>query len=180
MDRDNYYKHKTVNHSKNFVNPKDKSIHTQTMEGTWNHLRKSLPTFGTCADHLMSYTMTFSWRKRFGKNGNGFRNLINNIKELYDPNRENEDPFANIETMEEYWVPPGVEKIPTMLNEEEEEVAQERKKKVPKKKKRKRGELQESEVRLTRRQLSVLENKEFEDLKNKQLQRARNQEKKRT
>lgn len=40
-----YYKHFTVNHSKYFVHPRCKLIHTNTIEGTWRQLKRKI-------DHL--------------------------------------------------------------------------------------------------------------------------------
>ena len=142
------------------------------------HLRGSLPRYGTCAAHLMSYLTTFSWRKKFGKGGFGFRNLIDHIKEIYNPYRENEDAFADIDVMDEYYVPPGVPKVRPTHNEEEEEVIPKKKKKVSKKKKRKRDESSDDNSKLTQRQLTVLFNKELEELKNSQAKRARKLKKK--
>ena len=43
---DEGYKHLTVNHSIQFVDPDDSSIHTNSIEGTWKHAKLKLPSQG--------------------------------------------------------------------------------------------------------------------------------------
>lgn len=41
----NYYQHFSVNHSKSFVHPECKIIHTNTMEGAWGNIKRILDRF---------------------------------------------------------------------------------------------------------------------------------------
>ena len=40
------YNHKTVNHSKNFINPKDPIVHTQTIENRWGQIKSLMKKRG--------------------------------------------------------------------------------------------------------------------------------------
>ena len=50
--------HFPVNHSRNSVDPVT-GAHTQAIEGTWNHCKNFLPTFGLKPELLDSYLSTF-------------------------------------------------------------------------------------------------------------------------
>ena len=41
------YIHDVVNHSKNFVNPLNKQVHTQNIENNWRYLKQTFPKNGT-------------------------------------------------------------------------------------------------------------------------------------
>ncbi|CAF0797011.1 unnamed protein product [Brachionus calyciflorus] len=53
--------------------------HTNNIEGTWFHLKRSLPRHGTNKSLLAGYFAEFILRKKFGD----FNDIINNISELY-------------------------------------------------------------------------------------------------
>ena len=74
------FEHLTVNHSIEFKNP-ETGAHTNNIEGTWFHLKRSLPKHGTNKSLLAGYFAEFIWRKKFGK----FNDIINNISELFPP-----------------------------------------------------------------------------------------------
>jgi transposase-like protein len=83
------YEHFTVNHSVTFKDP-ETGAHTNTIEGTWFHVKRSLPTHGTRKHLLASYFAEFIWRKKFN---NDFEIFIDHISFLYptdqfDPNCE--------------------------------------------------------------------------------------------
>ena len=40
FSKDGIQEHNYVNHSKNFLKPNNKEVHTQTIEGLWNILKK--------------------------------------------------------------------------------------------------------------------------------------------
>ena len=58
------YVHKTVNHSKEFVNP-ETGAYTQNIESTWHVLKKSLPVYGCRKDLYESYFEEFVVRRKF-------------------------------------------------------------------------------------------------------------------
>ena len=49
------YIHKMVNHTENFVDPNDRSVHTNKIEGTWFHVKRWLPKHGTRKKLLSNY-----------------------------------------------------------------------------------------------------------------------------
>ena len=46
------YQHLTVNHSLNFVDPKNPQIHTNRIESTWRHVKESFSTHGRIKAHV--------------------------------------------------------------------------------------------------------------------------------
>lgn len=65
IQRNPNYIHATVNHSINFVSPDDPSVHTQSIECLWSHLKRKLRCqYGTNEDLFESYLFEFIWRKR--------------------------------------------------------------------------------------------------------------------
>lgn len=61
------FKHQTVNHSKNFVDPST-GAHTNRIEGLWAlaKIRNKIHS-GTSRNHLDSYLCEFLWRQKFKK-----------------------------------------------------------------------------------------------------------------
>ena len=58
------YKHATVNHSKNFLNPRDPDINTQRIERLWRSAkRRNKIQCGTHRHHLCSYIDEFLFRR---------------------------------------------------------------------------------------------------------------------
>ena len=57
------YKHYTVNHSKNFVNPEDPNVHTQSIECNWRYLKNTFPKNGTSDQLKESYVDEFVYRQ---------------------------------------------------------------------------------------------------------------------
>ena len=54
------YKHKFVNHSKGFVHPEDRTIHTNGIENKWSILRKNIKrNVGELS--IESYIKSFLW-----------------------------------------------------------------------------------------------------------------------
>jgi len=61
------YRHKTVNHSKNFVDPRT-GASTQSIESLWSHLREFLPRRGLRPNRMESYLYEFVYkRNHFGQ-----------------------------------------------------------------------------------------------------------------
>ena len=54
------YSHRTVNHSKEFVN--EDEYNTNKIEGHWRHMKVSLSVFGTRKDKYSCYLAEFIWR----------------------------------------------------------------------------------------------------------------------
>ncbi|KAA6377392.1 MAG: hypothetical protein EZS28_027081 [Streblomastix strix] len=87
------------NHSVNFVDPNTEA-HTQTIEGTWAHLRRMLPPFGAGRHLLSIYLLEFLFRRRTGRditlfhqelgrlNNRRFQEIEADWGELIDEERE--------------------------------------------------------------------------------------------
>lgn len=60
--------HKSVNHSKYFVDPDNSNIHTNTIEGFWMHLRKYMPNIKKDSELYTLYFMELAFRKRYADN----------------------------------------------------------------------------------------------------------------
>lgn len=58
------YKHYTVNHSTNFVDPKT-GVHTQNIERTWRDLRSAIPKYGLSEQHYDHYLAEFLFKKTY-------------------------------------------------------------------------------------------------------------------
>jgi transposase-like protein len=61
------YKHKTVNHSKNFKDPVT-GVHTNTIEGTWNALKQSIIPRNRNKKDILLYLREYQWRKNNREN----------------------------------------------------------------------------------------------------------------
>ena len=56
----NGYEHRTVNHSKEFVN--DDGDHTNRIEGHWRQPKANMPKFGVKKTLFSSHLAEFIWR----------------------------------------------------------------------------------------------------------------------
>ena len=74
------YKHKTVNHSKEFVN--EEGDNTNKIEGHWRQLKASLPTHGRRKYHYSTYLGKFIWRYIHKED---LFWVLNDAKQLYKP-----------------------------------------------------------------------------------------------
>ncbi|XP_068229347.1 uncharacterized protein [Palaemon carinicauda] len=83
--KDHDFKHFTVNHSVNFVDPNDLTVHTNTIESQWRVLKRSLlPRFGTQKTLYESYFAEYCIRKRYiEKSVCPFRAFLQLIKRVY-------------------------------------------------------------------------------------------------
>ncbi|KAG0435040.1 hypothetical protein DMUE_4915 [Dictyocoela muelleri] len=62
------YEHRSVNHSINFVNPEDKSIHTQAIEGLWSLSKRFLREKpGISKEQHLEYLIQFIWQQKIEK-----------------------------------------------------------------------------------------------------------------
>jgi len=76
---DFHYKHLTVNHSKNFVDPQT-SAHTQKIEATWQVLKvRNKRHRGTRRGMVDSYICEFIWRQRHKNNEDLFKQILKDI-----------------------------------------------------------------------------------------------------
>jgi transposase-like protein len=68
------YKHKTVNHSKNFKDPIT-GVHTNTIEGTWNGLKQSIIPRNRNKKNIILHLKEYQWRKKNREN-NIWKNFL--------------------------------------------------------------------------------------------------------
>ncbi|KAG0439505.1 hypothetical protein DMUE_2388, partial [Dictyocoela muelleri] len=62
------FNHLTVNHSLNFLNPNDSSIHTQTIESCWGHAKRTLKNQNDTTNiSLEGYLYEIAFKREFQK-----------------------------------------------------------------------------------------------------------------
>ena len=76
------YTHLTVNHSENYVDPISNAC-TNTVEGSWRHLKKSLPT-SVREGQYSGFLASFLWFKT-NKKKDMFRSMVRDISEHFPP-----------------------------------------------------------------------------------------------
>ena len=76
------YIHKTVNHSKEFVN--DDGDCTNKIEGQWRRAKVKLPPFGVRKHHFSSYLAEFMWRY-MNRDQDLFATFLRDVKKIYNP-----------------------------------------------------------------------------------------------
>lgn len=79
------FKHLTVNHSVNFVDP-ETGAHTNTIESTWRALKKSLPKHGTTKVLYDSYFAQYCVRKKYLTGLDPFLQFLELIGKIYNVN----------------------------------------------------------------------------------------------
>ena len=84
------YTHEVVNHTESFVN--DNGGHTNTIEGSWFHIKRSLPASGTRKNLLANYFAVFIWRRKYAKDNN-FNTFLRHVGEVFDPTSPNNPRF---------------------------------------------------------------------------------------
>ncbi len=77
---DEGFVHHSVNHSLHFRDP-ETGVHTNTVEGMWNLVRRDLPKFGTKKEHYHAHLAEFVIRKRH-RNVNLFDWFVENLHEI--------------------------------------------------------------------------------------------------
>ena len=85
------YKHKTVNHSMNFVDPRT-GASTQRIEGLWSHLREFLPRRGLHNDRLKSYLHEFVYKRNHFGQFRQFLAAITTSTRLFPRKLQEHDP----------------------------------------------------------------------------------------
>ena len=77
------YEHHVVIHQSNFVDPNDRSVHTQLIENTWMRAKRKLRRqCGTSEELFPSYIHEFIWRNQYRPN-NIFSEFIIAVNEHY-------------------------------------------------------------------------------------------------
>ena len=74
------YTHRTVNHSKEFVNEQGDS--TNKIEGHWRQAKVKLPPFGVRKQYFSSYLAEFMWRHK-NREDDLFEIFLRDVKKLY-------------------------------------------------------------------------------------------------
>lgn len=93
------YLHQVVNHSLYFKDPIT-GAHTNTIEGTWMHLKKSLPKHGTVKSNYDSYFLEWLYRKKF--NDQTFGNFLEHIRIVY--NSYNNNIINHVAQIDDIWL----------------------------------------------------------------------------
>ncbi|KAF1754685.1 hypothetical protein GCK72_021249 [Caenorhabditis remanei] len=85
------FDHHWVNHKINFVDPNDRTIHTQTIESTWNALKTQLKArYGTPEERLDGHMYNYMWRRYYNKQ-KLLNRLIYEMKFYKRKSREEDD-----------------------------------------------------------------------------------------
>ena len=79
------YQHLTVNHSEEFVN-RETGCHTNTIEGTWWAVKRSLPSSGNRKPSFAAYLAEYIWHKKNSDAPCKFRAFLKDVAKLYPGN----------------------------------------------------------------------------------------------
>uniref|UniRef100_A0A2C9KR82 OTU domain-containing protein n=1 Tax=Biomphalaria glabrata TaxID=6526 RepID=A0A2C9KR82_BIOGL len=101
------YRHLTVNHSYNFVNPETKA-HTQHIERLWREVRWNIPKAGNKRHHMSGHLMEFLFRFKNSIYQKRFHEIFKNIGTLYRPISTDYDPKTAQETTPPETEPVGI------------------------------------------------------------------------
>jgi len=78
----NYYTHRSVNHSENFVNPAT-GEHTQTVESLWHSFKmRNKRACGTHRSMVDGYLCKFMWQMKF-RGDDLFEKMLQDIAEFH-------------------------------------------------------------------------------------------------
>ena len=79
------YSHDAVNHSQNFVDPNDPTVHTQTVEGMWSHVKKYFrQKHGTNDVQFTSHLHAWVFRNRHRvQKRNFFSAFLGDLPDIY-------------------------------------------------------------------------------------------------
>lgn len=81
--RGGIYIHDTINHTENFVDPDDATVHTQHIENTWMRVKRQIRRrFGTSVDLFPTYLAEFMW-KNAHKDKKMFSAFITAVRSQY-------------------------------------------------------------------------------------------------
>ena len=80
------YKHSSVNHSENFVDKKDKNVHTQNIECTWRLAKhRNKLRCGTHRSMIEGYLCEFMYRRMHANCDDIFRQILKDMAEFTPP-----------------------------------------------------------------------------------------------
>ncbi|KAH7715453.1 hypothetical protein AAVH_17159 [Aphelenchoides avenae] len=90
-----------VNHSKNFLNPDNPEVHTQTIESTWRPLKEARrKRNGNPPLYNDSYLSEGLWRMNVKDAGQDpFVAIVNDIKAYWKPGNTKAEPFPEVEPL---------------------------------------------------------------------------------
>ena len=80
--KDNGYRHLTVNHSENFVDPETGAC-TNQIESTWWAVRRGLPSNSAHKNFMAMHLAEYIWRKKHRNDDDVFLSLVASIAEVY-------------------------------------------------------------------------------------------------
>ncbi|CAF1000325.1 unnamed protein product [Brachionus calyciflorus] len=86
------FRHETVNHKYNFVNPNNKEIHTNRIESLWRQAKEKLKDMHGCDRmHLAGYLKEFMWRHNNKINrSSAFDQIMKALATVYNPYSSNQ------------------------------------------------------------------------------------------
>lgn len=98
--QDEGYKHLTVNHSINFVDPSDKATHTNNIERLWREAKSNKPLYGRRKKHFADYLARSMFLMAISDPNKRFHIFLQEIASLYNPYHPNssEDTTAAAST----------------------------------------------------------------------------------
>jgi transposase-like protein len=93
------YKHLSVNHSINFVDP-DTGAHTQAIERTWREVRSNISKYGTKEPHLISYLAEYLFKRAYScrERIHAFFQLMKEFQEHMIADNFVDESLINIDT----------------------------------------------------------------------------------
>lgn len=83
----NGFRHLTVNHSINFVDPSDKATHTNTVERMWREVKAKVPLFGRRKKHFVGYLSRSMFMMAHKEENKRFHAFLKEVAALYNPFR---------------------------------------------------------------------------------------------
>lgn len=84
------YKHLTVNHSVNFVDP-DSGAYTQNVERLWRDARSIVPKYGRSTDHMSGYIADFIFRRQHPILADRIHIFLKSVEDFYKKELENKE-----------------------------------------------------------------------------------------
>ena len=79
------YTHKVVNHSENFVDPDDPSVHTQTIERLWRDVKEWCKRPGIRFEYFEQYFARYLFIKKYRSKNLAFHRFFLAAANLYQP-----------------------------------------------------------------------------------------------